>query len=123
MSDNRKDADAADRRQDPRFVVNLPAHVFSFGLSLPQFCFGLRDITFNPSAGEERNPDPRLKREISVRVAERRSNIAVATVNRHSRIPFAFGSRKSLRSSFLGIESGTEITTRFARNLQGVVDA
>jgi hypothetical protein len=27
MSDNRKGPSAADRRQDPRFVVNLPAHV------------------------------------------------------------------------------------------------
>src|SRR5882757_6085397 len=27
MSDNRKDTSADDRRHDPRFVVNLPAHV------------------------------------------------------------------------------------------------
>src|SRR3984885_11092879 len=103
-------------------LVNLPADVFRFGLSLTQFCFGLRDITFNPSAGEERNSDPRLKREISVRVAKSWPNIAVATVNRHSRIAFAFGSGKGLRGSFLGIESGTEIAARFGRNLQRIVD-
>src|SRR5258708_18457271 len=68
----------------PHVIVNLPANVFRFGLTLAQFGLSLRDITFDPTAGEERNLDPRLKSEISVRVAKRWPNVALVTINSHS---------------------------------------
>ena len=66
-------------------IVDLAPKVFCFGLTLAQFGLGLRDITFDPTAGEERNPDPSLKREISVRVAERWPDIAVVAIDSHGR--------------------------------------
>ena len=51
-------------------IVNLTANVFGFGLPLPQFSFRLRNLPFDPPSGEDRNTDPGLKCEISVRMTE-----------------------------------------------------
>src|SRR4029077_1775953 len=85
-------------------IVDLAPKVFCFGLTLAQFSFRLRDVPFDPSAGEKRNPYPSLKSEISMRVAKRWPNVAVVSVHGYDGISFAFSSRKRPRGGLLGAE-------------------